>query len=253
MSLVDLRSDGSAWLTLSDTRLSIIGSAKATALAAEIERVTSLEDVRVLVLRGNEGGSFVAGADIKEMMSLDATGARTFITHLRSLLEAIRKAPVPVIAAIDGWCLGVGLELAAVCDLRIGTTRAKFGMPEVKLGMPSVLHASILPSLVGEGRARWILLTGEIFDSEQAQSWGVLQGLVPPEMLSEATEELVRTILDCGPHGIRLQKALLTHWQEGSLNLALDYSTALFGQVFETSEPQNYIQQLLDQTKATRG
>ena len=100
----------------------------------------------------------IGGADIKEMARLDQKSAEKFITGLRDLCEAVRIFPAPVIACLPGWCLGGGLEVAAACDFRIAAHDAKFAMPEVRVGIPSVIHAALLPRLIGWGRTRWLVM-----------------------------------------------------------------------------------------------
>jgi enoyl-CoA hydratase len=128
--------------------------------------------LRVVILRGAGNRAFIGGADISAMATLDRETARVFITELHRGCDAIRRLPVPVIARIEGYALGAGLEIAASCDLRIAAETAKFGMPEVKIGIPSVIEAALLPRLVGWGRARWLLYTGEVIDAGTAEQWG---------------------------------------------------------------------------------
>lgn len=122
-------------------------------LRAAIEDLGRRGDIRALVLRTDSEKSFVGGADIKEMATFDQAGAVGFITRIRDLCEAVRTFPAPVIARIPGWCLGGGLEFAAACDFRIASDKAQFAMPEVKVGIPSVVHAALLPRMIGTARA----------------------------------------------------------------------------------------------------
>ena len=116
-------------------------------------------------LSGAGERAFVGGADINELAALDRDSARDFITLVHRCCDAFRRLPVPVIARIDGYALGAGLELAAACDLRVASERSHFGMPEVRIGIPSVVEAALLPRLIGAGRARRLLLTGETIDA----------------------------------------------------------------------------------------
>ena len=121
---------------------------------------------------------------------------------------------MPVIARIDGYALGAGLELAAACDLRVASERAMFGMPEVRVGIPSVVEAALLPKLIGHGRARRLLLTGETIGAAEALAWGLVDAVAPPEGLDAAVERFAAAILAGGPQAIRLQKALILDWEE---------------------------------------
>ena len=149
----------------------------------------------------------IGGADIKEMARLDQKSAEKFITGLRDLCEAVRIFPAPVIARMPGWCLGGGLEVAAACDFRIAGYDAKFGMPEVRVGIPSVIHAALLPRLIGWGRARWLIMTAETIDAATALAWGLVDVVAPEGGLDAAVEKLVEALLKCRPGGAARAKS----------------------------------------------
>src|SRR4029078_9446983 len=134
--------------------LNILGSAVINGVREGLEALATARHIRALVMWGQSEKSMIGGADIKEMAGLDQASAEKFITGLRDLCEAVRAFPGPVIARMPGWCLGGGLEVAAACDFRIAAHDAKFGMPEVRVGIPSVIHAALLPRLIGWGRGR---------------------------------------------------------------------------------------------------
>ena len=140
--------------------LNILGSAAINGVREAWKCSATERAIRALVIARQSEKSMIGGADIKEMAKLDQASAEKFITGLRDLCEAVRAFPAPVIARIPGWCLGGGLEFAAACDFRIAAHDAKFAMPEVKVGIPSVIHAALLPRLIGWGRARWLIMTG---------------------------------------------------------------------------------------------
>ena len=117
--------------------------------------------VRLAIMTGAGGRAFVGGVDLGEIAALDHAGARAASSPVHRCCDAFRRLPVPVIARIDGFALGAGLELAAACDLRVASEGSVFGMPEVAIGIPSVVEAALLPKLIGPGRARRLLLTGE--------------------------------------------------------------------------------------------
>ena len=143
------------------TRLNVLDSDLIRQLRAAIRALEPDRQLRCVVLRGAGDRAFIGGADIREMVGLDAATAHAFITRLHLACAAIRELPVPVIARIHGYCLGAGLEIAASCDLRVASDAATFGMPEVTVGIPSVIEAALLPGLVGTGRARALVYTGE--------------------------------------------------------------------------------------------
>ena len=136
------------------SKLNIVGSALMAEFVAKVTAIGERADLRAAVLTGAGGRAFIGGADIREMAELDPARAREFIAGLHCMCAALRDLPVPVIARIDGYALGAGLEVAAACDLRVAAANAVFGMPEVRVGIPSVIEAALLPGLIGWGRTR---------------------------------------------------------------------------------------------------
>jgi enoyl-CoA hydratase len=187
------------------------------AIAETFGKLAQDESLRVAVITGAGNQSFIAGADIAEMKDLDAAQAEVEHTLTHVANESIQSFPVPVIARINGWCLGFGMELAAACDMRIGVDTSKFGMPEVRVGIPSGMEAVLLPTLVGWGKAAELVLTGDIIDAQEAYRCGFLQKVVPAAELDAAVEKMVGSILLGGPRAIRLQKALMRDWQRMSI------------------------------------
>jgi enoyl-CoA hydratase len=222
--------------------LNILGTAVINGVREGLERLASDRSIRVLVLAGQSDKSLVGGADIKEMATLDQKSAEAFITRLRDLCEAVRAFPAPVIARMPGWCLGGGLEVAAACDFRVAAADAKFGMPEVRVGIPSVIHAALLPRLIGWGRARWLVMTAENIDAPTALAWGLIDRVAPQGGLDAAVEEVVKMLLECGPEALRSQKALLRQWEELPLTESVNLSIGVFGQSFLTEEPTRLMQ-----------
>jgi len=193
--------------------------------------------LRLVVLSGAGERAFVGGADIGEIAVLDHANARSFITLVHQCCDAFRQLPVPVIARIDGYALGAGLELAAACDLTVASERSVFGMPEVKIGIPSVVEAALLPGLIGQGRARRLLLTAETIGAAEALAWGLVDAVVAAGELDDAVERFARPILAAGPQAIRLQKRLLLDWEELPTAAAVERGIDCFVSAFDTDEP----------------
>jgi enoyl-CoA hydratase/carnithine racemase len=229
--------------------LNILGSAVIDGVREGLEALAAEPQIRVLVLAGQSEKSMIGGADIKEMARLDQTSAEAFITRLRDLCEAVRAFPAPVIARMPGWCLGGGLEVAAACDIRIVAHDAKFGMPEVRVGIPSVIHAALLPRLIGWGRTRWLLLTAENIDAPTALAWGLCDRVAPPGGLDDAVAHTVNALLECGPQALRAQKALLRQWEELPLKESVDLSISVFGESFLTDEPTRLMRGFVDRKR----
>jgi len=218
-------------------KLNILDPAGIASLERIIGGLAADETLRVVVLRGAGRRAFIGGADIRAMATLDPESARAFITALHRACDAIRRLPVPVIARIEGYALGAGLEIAASCDLRIAADTATFGMPEVKVGIPSVIEAALLPRLIGWGRARWLIYTGEMIDASEAERWGLVERVVTAANLDAAVENCVAAILEAGPRAIRLQKALIREWEGLNLGQAIERGIDAFAEAYATPEP----------------
>jgi len=208
--------------------------------------------LRLVVLTGAGERAFVGGADIGEIAMLDRERAHAFITLVHRCCDAFRRLPVPVIAQIDGYALGAGLELACACDLRVASGRALFGMPEVRIGIPSVVEAALLPKFIGPGRARRLLLTGETIGAAEALSWGLVDVVAPPEALDKAVEDLARPILAAGPNAIRLQKSLILDWEELPTAAAVQRGIDCFVSAYDTDEPARMAGAMLAELRARR-
>ena len=229
--------------------LNILGSAAIAGVREGLEALARETQIRVLVMAGQSQKSMIGGADIKEMAKLDQASAEKFITGLRDLCEAVRAFPSPVIARMPGWCLGGGLEVAAACDFRIAAHDAKFGMPEVRVGIPSVIHAALLPRLIGWGRARWLVMTADNIDAPTALAWGLVDVVAPEGGLDAAVERTVAAVLECGPEALRAQKSLLRQWEELPLTESVNLSIGVFGKSFLTDEPKRLMQGFIDRKR----
>lgn len=194
------------------------------------------DDLRAVVLTG-AGKAFVGGADIRHMAGLAPDTARAFIISLHDLFQAIRDCPVPVVAAVNGYCLGAGMELAAACDIRIGADCAVYGMPEVKVGVPSVVEAALLPRLIGAGKASWLVLTGETIDAARAHAWGFTEDTVRRAKLMDAAMTTAGGVAAAAPQAVRAQKRLVRLWEDAPVEECVAKSVQIFGEAFETDEP----------------
>jgi enoyl-CoA hydratase len=226
--------------------LTINNPAKANCLGratmqAFIDKVAGLRDdfeLRAVVVTGAGDRAFVAGADVREMAVLDSDEARRFITLVHQTCACLRALPVPVIARINGAALGAGLELAASCDFRIAVDGALFGMPEVRLGMPSVVEAALLPQLIGWGRTRRLLLTGDMIDAAEAARWGLVEEVTPASGLNDAVERALDGILSAGSRAVRLQKRLIQDWETQPIHAAVQAGIECFVDAWTSDEPR---------------
>jgi enoyl-CoA hydratase/carnithine racemase len=209
--------------------------------------------LRAVVLRGAGARAFVGGADIHDLVGLDASSATAFITQVHRACDGFRRLPVPVIARIQGHALGAGLELAAACDLRVASTDSWFGMPEVRIGVPSVVEAALLPHLIGWGRTRKLLLTGDPIDAATALQWGLIEELAAPDALDVAVEGLLKPILASGREALRLQKELVLAWENLPTRDAVQAGIKSFRASFDTDEPNRMITEAVARLRDRRG
>jgi len=229
--------------------LNILNSRVIDGVRQGVEEVAADETNRVVIVAGESDRSMIGGADIKEMATLDQASAERFITGLGRLCETVRTVPSPVIARIPGWCLGGGLEFAAACDFRVATHDSKFAMPEVRVGIPSVIHAALLPRLIGWSRTRYLLMTADTIDAKTALDWGLIDKIAPPGELDDAVESLVESLLACAPQALRAQKALLTAWHDMPLRESVAHSIPVFGQSYLTGEPQRLMGEFVNRKR----
>ena len=246
---VSLR-DGVATLVMHGHKsVNLINSAMMDALLGAGERVRGEPGLRLIVLTGAPGQGFIGGADIAEMSAFTPATAREFITRMHQVCHQFRTLPVPSIARVDGPCLGAGLELAAACDLRIGSTASRYGMPEVQVGLPSVIEATLLPTLIGWGHTRELLYRGHVIDAAEAHRIGFLQKVAPLERLDADMQPWVDDIVRAEPGAIRTQKRLIEGWLDSGIAAGIQASIDAFGATFETDAPNRRLKAFFDGRK----
>ena len=244
----DARKEGVvAYVTIDNPRrLNAMNGALMDELVDAFTRLAADAELRVVVLGGAGPKSFIVGADIDEMAQIEtADQARPFITRLHRCCAAIRDLPVPVIARIHGYCFGGGLEIAAACDVRIASEAATFGMQEVKLGIPSVIEAALLPTLIGWGRTREILFLGETFTAREALAWRLVEHVTAAAALDDAIETWIGKLLTSAPHAVRLQKRLIRRWEDLPLAAAIAAGIEAFASAYATDEPSRAMRAFL--------
>jgi enoyl-CoA hydratase len=224
MTLILARTDerGVGFVTVDNAaNRNALGNDGKRELAEAFKHLAKDPGLRVIVLTGAGDRSFISGADIAEMATFEHEHAfeGPFLTH--QICEAIRRVPVPVIARVNGYCFGAGLEIAASCDMRAAAESAKFGMPEVLFGLPSGMEACLLPQLIGWGKTRELVFTGRHIDAREAAECHLVERVVPAGELDAAVEDWVSRILNAGPLAIRAQKLLMHDWERMSITDAV--------------------------------
>jgi enoyl-CoA hydratase/carnithine racemase len=221
----DLR--GVVRCTLDRPPLNLLEPGLIRALRDAFRAIAADPTVRLAIITG-QGRAFTAGMDVHVLDALDVASAKTLITSLHEAIQAVHQAPFPVIAAINGHALGAGFELALACDLRVAVQGATLGLPEVRVGVPSVIEAALLAPTIGPGRAAELLLCGESVGAAEALTWGLVNRVVPPAELASAVETLAGKILAGAPAAIRLQKELMIRWRSTDLVTAVEYGVNAF-------------------------
>lgn len=230
------RVGAAVWCTLDRPPLNLFEPTLIRAVRESFDALAADRSTRLVVVVG-AGRAFTAGMDVRVLRDLDVGRARELITALHDAIAAVHRAPFPVIAAVNGPCLGAGFELALACDLRVAAASASFGLPEVRVGVPSVIQAALLPPMVGPSRAAEMLLTGAPITAATALDWGLVNRVVPDDRLRPAAEELAAAILAAGPEAIRLQKELIVRWRESDLPTAVRHGINAFAAAYATGEP----------------
>ena len=228
------------------THLNLLGPNVFRDLAEQVEECGRDESLRTIILRGAGDRAFSAGVDLHEMKDLEPLSAERFIRQLHAGARGLLTCPLPVVAAIHGPCLGGAFELALACDIRVAAEDAVFGLPEVRVGLPSVIEASLLPPTMGLGRARRMLLTGETIDAEEALDVGVVDRVVPKAELAAAAFETAEAFLGMGRYILAAQKQIVSAWLEMGQEAAAEYSIKAFSLCFNTPYPNEAMTAFLE-------
>jgi enoyl-CoA hydratase len=218
--------------------------------AALLDELRNDESIRVIVFTGAGNKAFIAGADIAEFAGRTSITQRDVMMS-RSLFTAIDSFPKPVIAMINGYCLGGGCELALACDIRIASETASFGQPEINLGIiPGGGGTQRLTRLVGEGKAMELILTGEIIDARSAYAIGLVNHVFPADQLRTKTLELATKIADKGPIALQLAKEAVKLASRSNLDEGLRREVDLFALCFSTADKDEGVSAFLEKRKA---
>jgi enoyl-CoA hydratase len=217
--------------------------------AAALDELRDDESVRVVVITGAGEKAFVAGADISEFEGRTAVTQREVMTA-RSLFTAVDTFPKPVIAMINGFCLGGGCELALSCDLRIAGENARFGQPEINLGIiPGGGGTQRLTRLVGEGKAMEMILTGDMIDAQHAYSLGLVNLVVPAADLEAKTMEMANRIAEKSPVALRMAKEAVKTAARANLDEGLRREIDLFALTFSSEDKDEGVRAFLEKRK----
>ena len=227
--------------------ITIARESKANALMpADCDAIRALvEDVpaaiEAIAFRGAGARSFSAGMDVGAFLDLDAGTARAFIEPLKDMLNTVRTCPLPTLAVINGACIGAGIELASACDLRIAADHSRYGLPEIKVGIPTALDAALLQQYIGLGRTKQMILTGEFYNAQEMLAWGFLSEVVPLEKLDEAADRMLASLVGNTRTVVTAQKRMFETWQNYGIKTANEVSVDVWAAVFTQPETQKSI------------
>jgi enoyl-CoA hydratase len=217
-----------------------------------LDEVEKDDELRVLVITGAGEKAFVAGADIQELVDRDALVGRRVSQARQRVFSRLENLPIPVIAAVNGYALGGGLELALACSIRIGSDQAQFGAPEVKLGIiPGDGGTQRLPRLVGLGRAMEMILTGDFIDAQEAYRIGLVNKVVPQDELMEKTMALAQKIAKRPPLAVQFAKEAVNRSQEGDRVSGYALESYLHALTCATEDKKEGVQAFLEKRKGT--
>ena len=232
--------------------LNSLSRATVAELAQAIEELNVDETVRAIILTGAGEKAFVAGAEIGEFNTLQsAQEAVEYARAGQAILNRIERLPKPVIAAINGYALGGGCELAMACDIRMAADTARLGQPEINLSIiPGYGGTQRLPRLVGRGMAKLLVLGGDAITAAEAQRIGLVDIVVPAADLMAKAMELAEKLASKPPVAMRLCKQAINEGLEGTLASGLDHESALFGVIFDTEDRVEGVKAFLEKRKA---
>ncbi|KAI7233442.1 hypothetical protein KC330_g5354 [Hortaea werneckii] len=252
--------DRVATITVSNpAKLNIVSCPVLNKLISACAELSIEPNFRAVVLEGGntaqgKSPAFIGGADIKEMDQLSSSKeAETFISRIHHACKALRDLPAPVIARIDGHCLGAGLEIAAACDLRIATERSVFGMPEVNVGIPSVVETALLPGLIGMGRTRRLVYLAEKIDAATAERWGLVERVVDSRQdLDQAVAEWSARIARTGQNAMRCQKRLTQVWENVPVEDGIAAGVRAFSECYNDGgqEPKFFMRAFMSRSRS---
>lgn len=250
--LLEREADGIAVITVNrPDKLNALNADTVRQLDARLREARGDDAIRVIILTGAGEKAFVAGADIAELSRMGPIDGVAVSREGQATFRMMEAMPKPVIGVINGFALGGGLELALACHIRIASTRAKFGLPEVKLGIIPGYGGTIrLPRLVGRGRALEMMLTGEMIDAEEAFRIGLVNRIAEPDALLDAARDLARKMIANGPIAIAMALESVDHGMSSTIDDAQTLESNLFGLLASTDDMREGMKAFLEKRRA---
>lgn len=231
-------------------KLNALNAETVTELFQVLKKLRQNDSVSVIIITGSGEKAFVAGADIAEISRHDEISGRIFATRGQRVYRYLEKLEKPVIAAINGFALGGGCELAMACHIRIASDNAKFGQPEINLGLlPGYGGTQRLPRLIGTTKALYFLLTGEMFDAQKALEMGLISEIVPQTELMTRATKIAEILCEKSPIAVKYILQAVTEGIEQNLDTALHIESELFGNICATEDMKEGTAAFLEKRK----
>lgn len=245
MAGIRVHDEGMArWITFD--RPSVLNALSVDDLNAVTEALTDGgRTPGAVVFTGAGDRAFSAGMNVAAFRGLTGRTARTLIRKLRDVVGMARRAPYPTVAAVNGYCLGAAFELALACDIRIATDSAQFGLPEIKVGIPSVIDAALLQQHVGLSTAKEMILTGDLYPAAELERRGALNAVVPAADLHTETRRMLARLTGHSPAAMAAQKRLFETWQNTTLAGGIEASVSEFAGVFDNPRTADIVETYL--------
>jgi len=219
-------------------------------IRAALNEIAGDDSIRVVVIDSSSTRAFSAGIDVAYVKDLEAWGARRIGQELHATFEAIRVLEKPLIAQIDGLCLGAGLELAISCDLLIASDRSQFGLPNIKRGIPAIVEAAILPQAIGIVNTRELAFTGRNWDAAKAERRGLVNAVVPAAELAAEVDRWAEELAAFSPRALAAQKDIIHKWMTTDLETAIDFSINTVGLNWTTRDQREGMESFLQKREA---
>ncbi len=233
--------------------LNALNGAMLAEIRAALDEIAQDVSLRVVVVDSASARAFSAGIDVAYVKDLDAWGARRIGQELHATFGALRVLEKPIVAQIDGLCLGAGLELAISCDLLIASDRSQFGLPNIKRGIPAIVEAAILPQAIGIVNTRELAFTGRNWDAAKAERRGLINAVVPASELGAEVNRWAQELAAYSPRALAAQKDIIHKWMTTDLEAAIDFSINTVGLNWTTRDQREGMAAFLEKRKARFG
>lgn len=251
MSMIEVMDrDSVRWITFN--RPEKLNTFRDEDLRAVIDALSvAKDDFGAVVFRGAKG-NFSAGSYVDQFSGFDSKTSMKHVRLVADFLEAIRRVQVPTVASIEGYCLGLGFDVAAVSDLRVAGSSAMLGMPEINVGIPSIMDASLLQQHVGLSRAKEMLLSGEMYTASKLAEWGFINYLTTDGAVDDRADQLANSMADKSPVAMAAQKRLFENWLQLPHREGVDASLMEYALTYADPRTEDWIRKYRETMKARK-